>query len=217
MDRLWEEQFGIDWDSLAIRHGDNLPHWTCEQAVYHVSFRLADSVPEDRRRQWLAERGNILDAIAHLGREPSEDECERLRQLYSERIESFLSAGHGECLLARRAIGTMVASALEFFHGERYRLHMYCVMPNHIHVAVEPFPGFVLARTVQSWKSYTANRANHLLGREGVFWQHDSYDRIARSAEEFGALLEYIWANPGGMAAGFVRQRWNWTDADRAP
>jgi len=203
-----EKGLGIDWGSLSIGLGDNLPHWTCSRATYHVAFRLADSVPESARLQWIAERRNILDAIALQGREPSEHELYRLQQLYSGKTEAFLRSGHGRCLLAHAPIGEMVAGALAFFHGTRYSLHAYCVMPNHVHVVVTPFPGFGLERIVRDWKSYTAKQANRMCGRKGVFWQHESYDHIIRSEKEFAMLMDYVWDNPGDMVSGFVRKRY---------
>ena len=40
-----------------IRHTANrLPHWQQQGAVYFITFRLADAVPENLRSQWEAER-----------------------------------------------------------------------------------------------------------------------------------------------------------------
>jgi hypothetical protein len=48
-------------------------------------------------------------------------------------------------------------------------------MPNHVHVLFEV--GTVpMAKVVQSWKRFTANRANALLGRKGSFWREDYWD-----------------------------------------
>jgi REP element-mobilizing transposase RayT len=203
------KQLGVDWDNLRVKQGENLPHWACGSAVYHVSFRLTDSIPSDRRRQWLAERENILDAIAQLNREPSESELKRLCDLYSQRVEDLLNAGHGECLLARPEVGRMVASALEHFHEERYRLYAYCVMPNHVHGIVESLGDCELPQIVHNWKSFTANQANRMLHRKGAFWQHDWYDHIIRSASQLNFLMDYVWQNPHGLKAGFIRKRWD--------
>ncbi|MFO7821582.1 MAG: transposase [Lentisphaeria bacterium] len=203
------EYLSPDWNSLQTSHGDHLPHWQCERAVYHVSFRLADSVPESRKYAWLVERQNILDNIAYLNRDPTDQERERLQHLYSEKIEKYLDAGHGECLLARPKAGRIVADALEFFIGQRYYLHVYCVMPNHVHVLLEPVHDHDLRQIVHSWTSYTATRINQALGRNGQLWQHDPYDHIVRSEKEYLFQLDYIWRNPGNMKTGYIRKRFD--------
>ncbi|WP_347273387.1 hypothetical protein [Candidatus Kuenenia sp.] len=128
---------GLDNQSLQISEGENLPHWTCDNAIYHVSFRLVDSVPNSRRNEWLAERNSIEENAKALGRELMEEEKKRLQFLYSERIEFFSDTGHGDCHLKKPEIAEIVAGALKHFDGERYHLHAWCVMPNHVHVIVE--------------------------------------------------------------------------------
>jgi hypothetical protein len=44
-----------------IRHTENrLPHWQQENAVYFITFRLADAVPSHLRNQWERERASWL-------------------------------------------------------------------------------------------------------------------------------------------------------------
>ena len=60
--------------------GNHLPHWTMEHALYHVCFRLADSVPEEKLREWLEER-NAFAKMRSDGASPSESDMQRLRFL----------------------------------------------------------------------------------------------------------------------------------------
>jgi transposase IS200 family protein len=55
-------------------------------------------------------------------------------------------------------------------------------MPNHVHVVAQLASEISLAKVLLSWKSYTARRANAILGRSGVFWQREYFDRIIRGA-----------------------------------
>ena len=142
-------------------------------------------------------------------REPSEDERRRLQNLYSEKVEEYLDAGHGECMLTKSAAGMLVANALEFFDLERYRLHLYCVMPNHVHVIVEQFPGHDISEVVNSWTSFTANGINRLFKRHGRVWQPEPYDHIIRTEREYRFQMCYVWNNPGSMKNGFVRKRFD--------
>lgn len=83
-------------------------------------------------------------------------------------------------------------------------------MPNHVHVLIETIAGYPLGEVVHSWKSYTANRANQILRRRGVFWHQDYYDRFIRDQKHFQSVIAYIEANP--VKAGLVRRsaEWRW-------
>ncbi len=197
---------GPDWETLAIRQGDNLPHWTCEHAIYHVDFRLADALPLSIREQWVQEREDILKTAQQLGRPLSAAEEQRLQYLYSEKVEAYLDAGHGACWMKQANIAQIVADALTFFNGQRYHLHAWCVMPNHVHVIVEPFQGHKLDQIVHSWKSFTANEINKALRRTGQVWQHEPYDHIIRSEKEYAFQLDYVWSNPD--KSGIDAPRW---------
>ncbi len=65
------------------------------------------------------------------------------------------------------------AGALRHFDHSRYRLHAYVVMNDHVHVLVEPCPGFQLEKIVQSWKSYTTNILRRTGKRQSVVWQDE--------------------------------------------
>lgn len=195
-----------DFHTLRIHGGENLPHWQCENAIYHVSFRLSDSVPEDQHNEWLAEREAIENIAVQANRPLTEEEEQRIRFLYSKRIEAFLDSGYGECHLQIPEVGELLAKAIRHFDGERYRLHAWCLMPNHVHVIVEPAQGFELASIIHTWKSFTANKANQLLGRSGPFWHEDAYNHIIRTEKEYRFQVEYVFGNPA--KAGL--RDWKW-------
>lgn len=69
---------------------------------------------------------------------------------------------------------------------------------------------------VHSWKSYTANKANRLLRRQGDFWHRDYFDRYIRDDRHFAAAVRYIEENPlrAGLCAAQVE--WPFGSAARA-
>ena len=231
---------GLDEQSLAISKGENLPHWTCDNAIYHVSFRLEDSVPASKRDEWLAERKIFEETAKREDRNLTEEEEKRIQYLFSERIEKFLDTGYGECHLSKHGIAELLAKAIKYFDGKRYLLHAWCVMPNHVHVIVEPFADKrserdalgtsgpdrdglatsdalgtpdALAAIIHSWKSYTAHEANKILKRTGEFWQKDAYNHIIRSEKEYFFQMKYVWENP--EKAGLADWAWRWKRPDR--
>ncbi len=128
--------------------------------------------------------------------------------LRRERFEGLLDAGHGEGLLARPEIGALVQQALRHFDGNRYFLHAWCVMPNHVHVLVTPLKGFSLSSLVHSWKSFTAKAINSALGREGTVWFEEYFDRAIRDEAHFSAAKDYIEDNP--VKAGLCAAPGDW-------
>lgn len=185
-----------------------LPHIKVEGATYFVTFRLADSLPQSVLAQIEEERTALLQkAKRKEGKLAREDE-ERLRWLTSQRVEEFLNAGYGDCWLKRNDIATMVQRAFLHFDGDRYTLHTAVIMPNHVHLLVTPLADHTLSSILHSWKSYTANEANRLLGRNGAFWQTESYDHVVRDDEDFQRLFDYIVYNP--VKAGLCSEPQEW-------
>jgi REP element-mobilizing transposase RayT len=197
---------------LTIRQGAKLPHWTRDRAIYHVVFRLADSVPKQVQEEWSAERKRLDRLIA--GNRLTDKEKFEYQRLYTEKIEKYLNSGQGECLLSNPDAAEIVAKALQHFDKDRYRLWAWAVMPNHVHVVVEPL-SHELAEIVHSWKSFTSNRINEALGREGAVWQREYYDHIVRNSGSMTRVTNYVEMNPS--KAGLADWLWvknNWIGGD---
>ncbi len=170
----------------------HLPHWTQRDATYFVTFRLADSLPQEKLATWHKERDGWLKN--HI--EPySEEEMSEYSKLFSERINEWLDAGAGSCILAEAKNSNVVEQALKHFDGERYQLDSYVIMANHVHVLVTPKPGFELSDLLHSWKSFSANELNKLTGNSSTVWQDESYNHIVRSPEQLEFYTHYIQKN----------------------
>ena len=203
---LCELSVAPDWESLKVSRGSLLPHWSAEQAIYHVCFRLADSVPVSQRRRWMEERESLAAQLRAAHGVLSEADVNELRAMFSDKVNAYLDQGYGACVLRDEACAKGVAEAVSFFDGIRYRLHAWCVMPNHVHVIVEPAGGWALGKIVHGWTCFTAKALNRILGRSGAVWQHEPYDHIIRSAREYVYQVKYVWENPD--KAGITAPRW---------
>jgi exodeoxyribonuclease VII large subunit len=170
----------------------NLPHWEQEGTTYFVTFRLADALPKEKLSRWRAEREQWL---ADHAKPYSAEDQDEYAKLFSERINDWLDAGSGSCLLAQKQNAMIVASAFQHFDGERYRLGSYVIMANHVHVLVTPKQGCDLSDILHSWKSFTANKINDLTGHTGPVWQDESHDHIVRSPEQLSFYNHYIQKN----------------------
>lgn len=123
-------------------------------------------------------------------------------------------ASAGPRWLAEPAIADCVVNSLR--RAERdlglCRVHAYVVMANHAHLLFSPLAD--ASRVMQLVKGSSALQANRLLGRRGQpFWQHESYDHLARQAGEVDRIWRYIELNP--VRAGLVAQAadWPWSSA----
>jgi putative transposase len=93
-----------------------------------------------------------------------------------------------------------------------YELGAYVVMPNHVHLLIQP--SIAPERLMKSLKGASAREANRVLGRTGEpFWQKESYDHWVRNPSEFQKIRMYIEANP--VKAGLARnpQDYPWSSA----
>ena len=152
-----------------------------------ITFRLADSLP----------RAVVVDQLAG-----------RTKAQARERYEGLLDAGYGDKLLSTAAAAAIVQDALLHFDGVRYRIHAWCVMPNHVHVLATPMNGVSLSSILHTWKSFTAKRINDALGRSGPLWWEEYYDRVIRDADHFEIVRFYIENNP--VKAGLCARPTDW-------
>lgn len=192
---------------LIRYEGEYLPHWEVEDGIYFVTFRLKDSIPKDVLVNLRDRYHGLMSALrSESGVSPGE--LSRIGfDFFLEDVDQRLDEARGECLLRQERIAQVMARALEFFDGEKYRLFAWCIMPNHVHVAIRKINGYRLHEIAHSWKSYTANVANELTGNTGEpFWHADYYDRLVRTVSEFENVCQYIVRNP--VDAGL--EDWKW-------
>ncbi len=183
-----------------------LPHRDRKGLLQTITFRLADSLPQEK--------------LHALEEELSRVPVDRLDSERRKKIECWLDSGMGCCALRHPALAQQVQESLLLFHGGRYSLAAWCIMPNHVHVLVEP--GDSIARIVQGWKSCTARWAlarNETLNL-GIpdtkhLWQREYWDRYIRDEEHFHSAVDYIHQNP--VKAGLCERAedWPWSSAGR--
>ncbi|MFC1712683.1 transposase [Candidatus Poribacteria bacterium] len=178
-----------------------LPHFDGGEIPQAITFRLADSLPKERLDAWERELHDL----------PNEE----AKTEYRRRVEAYLDAGHGEAWLADPRIADIIENALLHFDGERYYLHGWVIMPNHVHALITPRRAHRLLDIVRSWKSYTANKANRILGRNGTLWQAGYFDRFIRNDHHFAAALAYIEDNPVKAGLCSKPEEWRYSSASR--
>jgi Rad3-related DNA helicase/REP element-mobilizing transposase RayT len=200
-------------NDIHIRQGAYLPHWSKEGGIYAVTFRLADSLPEEVLEDWRNERERLMRVIATNQRAPTIEESRQLQLLFSEKIDRALDCGYGACHLRTPAIGTLVADTLTHFDRQRFHLLGWCIMPNHVHAVLQPLGTFDLPHILHTWKTRTARLGNQILRGSGAFWQPEYYDHLIRDADDLRNQVRYAYENPdrAELREGF----WRGMDTER--
>jgi REP element-mobilizing transposase RayT len=192
---------------VRIHHRGNTPHWELTGATYSITWRLHDSLPPQAVRRLQEERE------ARLRRAGTALQRLEIQRAWETEIDEVLHRTGSARHLADPRIATLVVSTLQHFGGIRYELLAWCVMPNHVHVVIRVCGDMPLEKIVHSWKSYTANQANKILGRTGTFWQREYYDRIVRDEDDLTRTITYVLENP--VKAGLIN--WPWVGPPNSP
>jgi alanyl-tRNA synthetase/REP element-mobilizing transposase RayT len=117
----------------------------------------------------------------------------------------------------------VVFDCILHWRQNRYRLVAACVMPDHIHMIIQPGiketdaqgqPVFwQMSEILHSIKSFSAKEVNKLDQTSGVLWQDERFDRFVRSDADLQEKFRYVCGNP--WAARIVDEqtpyRWLWT------
>jgi len=153
-----------------VEYRRNLPHFQPDGAELFITFRLYGTLPLASGRDGRA----FVAADRELERTPL-----------------------GPCWLQQPRVAECVTETIR--DGERiralYDLVAFVVMPNHVHLLIEPKAP--APKITQYVKGVSAKRANGLLRRTGQpFWQDESFDRWVRSSKERDNIIRYIEFNP---------------------
>jgi putative transposase len=191
-------------EEFIIRCGSSLPHWYQPGVTYFVTFRTDDSVPQSLSRSWHGRRDHWLrkhdiDPTAEnwkLKLQEDPDLEQEFNTTFTREFMDYLDRGYGACALRERSVAEVIANSLRHFDGARYWLGDFVIMPNHVHVLACLIGSTDLEMQCNSWKSYSAREVNRILGRNGRFWQEESFDHLVRSPDQFEYLRHYIAENP---------------------
>ncbi len=176
-----------------------LPHFDAADTWQSITYRLADSMP-----------AHVIESIERELDAVPDDQRNTERR---KRLEAWINAGHGSCMLRRDDVAALILENWQRFAGECYDLGPWVIMPNHVHVLIRVNPGFSLATIIGSWKSYTAKRIAALTDMAPPVWWPDYWDRYIRDDNHWIGTRRYIDHNP--VAAGLVPEPadWRWSSA----
>ncbi len=197
----------------------NLPHIQIEGATLFVTFRLAGSLPVEVIKRLSNEKETSEFELAKIrnSKECTEKTDVESRRLFGKWDDALDTSASNVRHLADPRIADLVSESLRFRDGKVYELIAFCIMPNHVHVVFTPLKEsdekyFSLSHIMHSLKRHTAREANLILGCEGEFWQHESYDRVVRNNSELERIVKYVLYNPvkAGLTDNWQNWKWNY-------
>jgi putative transposase len=176
----------------------DLPHWHPPGKDIFLTWRLYGSLPLTFMRR---QQSNVKSTAR-----------ERFRATEAELDKAL----NGPVWLKDPRVAKCVMDAIR--RGEQelnlYGLRAFVVMPNRVHILIEPF--VPLAQITHRLKGTSARTANQILGRSGQrFWQDESFDHWIRTGAEFARIKNYVEQNP--VKAGLVKtpEDWPWSSATK--
>jgi putative transposase len=178
-----------------IYYKRNLPHWLPEGKHIFVTWRLYGSLPA---------------AVLTKLRKNKEREKGKHFVHFDTELDR---AAFGPKWLRDDEVAAIVQREILAIQQTDYGVvHSYVIMPNHVHLVLEP--KVELRLIMQSLKGRSARACNCALRRQGLtFWQDESFDHWVRSTESLGKILRYIEWNP--VSVGLVKRpdEWRWSSA----
>ncbi|MDQ6624336.1 MAG: DEAD/DEAH box helicase, partial [Verrucomicrobiota bacterium] len=216
----WLEPLGL---RIALRTGtrreENAPLPLFENATQSVPGsarfqRAGDGVPPSR---------TLLDEVVTGDVRYSKRRLPHFEKPWAIYAITISTKGRRALSAASR---TVVLEAWRHFHNSRYELFALCVMPDHVHALLQPWPKdeesekkfWSLPELMRSLKSFTAREINLLEGSNGALWEKETFDRYIRSDRDLAEKFEYITRNPweAGIVESTEYYPWVWTFEDAA-
>src|SRR5712692_8238262 len=101
--------------SVHVRSRGYLPHWELDDALFSITFRLADSLPQRVLASLEHDRQAIIRMVTRGGKATAIQNAE-IRKMFGLRLDQDLDEGYGECHLRNSVAADLVVGALRFFH-----------------------------------------------------------------------------------------------------
>jgi len=198
-----------------------LPHWQPPGATFFITFRLAGSLPGHVLAELREERSRLMKQ-PFRAEETEEAKKVRVDKRVFALTDAALGRMRSDAWLEDVRVAEMLRDSLAYWDNRYYRLERFVIMPNHVHVLIEPLPMgnaglepeyYPIPTIMASLKGYTARKANRLLRRTGAFWQDENYDHWVRSDTENARIRDYIDANPVEAGLCTYPHEWRWSSA----
>jgi len=219
--RRWLEPLGV---RLALRTAARQEESGPLPLFKHRRDSAREGVPGSTGCQPVVS-GSLPDTRARAMSEGADEPHYHRRNLphferpWAKYAITFATRNHRQ--LSEKTRDIVLQSILRW-KDRRYELYAACVMPDHVHLLIEPMIErddgsgnpifFPLSKILHSIKSFTANRINKIENSNEPVWETESFDRLIRSESDLQEKFRYITRNPwdAGIAKQDEDYRWVW-------
>jgi len=102
----------------------------------------------------------------------------------------------------RREIGENIMASAQLYHDQfKWWVHLFILMPDHIHGLIAFPRDKSIKKLIGAWKGY-------LTKQNGICWQRDFFDHRLRKEESIEEKVFYIRHNP--VRAGLIDRYEDW-------
>jgi len=207
-----------------IYYRRNLPHIHPRGGVFFITFLLAGTIPVSILKQFKEEKEQkIIILNKKFSGKRLDQEKYNIEKRYFSKFDSFINKNStGPYWLKEERIAQIVAAKMHSFDGVRYKLIANTIMSNHVNLLINTIgvnestesnisgktKDYPVADTMRLLKGNTSRMCNLELGRNGAFWNHESYDHYVREEDEMNRIINYILNNP--VKSGLVNDWKEW-------
>jgi putative transposase len=111
--------------------------------------------------------------------------------------------GHRSLFQSERMASLVIDTLFQYRREQKYLLHDFVVMPNHIHLMFTPC-GNTLERVMQFVKGGFSYRVKKELGIDGEIWERGYVDHRIRDVNDYDQHVLYVRNNP--VKAGLAKR-----------
>ncbi|MEO8376790.1 MAG: transposase [Candidatus Sumerlaeota bacterium] len=188
--------------SLRWRSCGQVPHFDGVKCVEHLTFHLADSVPDEMLNRFHEELESVPIS-------------KRATELWSD-VQEWADGSHGCCYFRDPRAALAVQNVLLLCDGERCLLFAWMIMPNHVHVFIQPQGEWTSAKLIADCKEQCLEQLVKVDGLQidrGACWQEEYWESFLRDEAQFKQAVERVHNDP--VRAGLVERAcdWPWSSA----
>ena len=198
---------------LIEKHRRFLPHYQEAGQVISLTWRLEGELPLAIEALVQDMKSLMIEIKSKSNKQCSHDlftQYERLVQRYDDQLGKHKSPGLN-LIVPEQAI--IITTAFHFYNKQLYILHAYCIMPNHVHLLLEPLRQqdgryTPISDIVRRLKGYTAKQITLKAPDTQNVWRADYFDRFIRSDRDYINTVLYILNNP--VKASLISDSRSW-------
>ncbi|HMS67241.1 MAG: transposase [Saprospiraceae bacterium] len=176
-----------------------LPHLYSGHTSFFITFRLADSLPQAKVFELKTMMAREIQSIGEKDPYKRSQIIEELTNKYFGKFEKQLNGQpFGSCILKEEKVAGILYDKILSYDQVFYDLKCLSIMPNHVHLLIATLVAGEekdLGKWLQLIKGGSSYLINKHLGKSGVLWASESFDRFIRNEDHYRFAFNYTINN----------------------